>query len=77
MGWENKSKEKTIQSSLFIELNPDEEKVVNLLQKNGELFIDQISAELNFPVSRISALLLNLEFKNVLKAMPGKMYRLR
>ncbi len=77
MGWENKSKEKAVQSSLFIELNPDEEKVVNLLQKNGELFIDQISAELNFPVSRISALLLNLEFKNVLEALPGKMYRLR
>ncbi len=77
MGWENVPKTDALQSSLFIELNADEQKVVKLLQERGELFIDQISAELKLPVSRISALLLNLEFKNVLNALPGKMYTLR
>jgi DNA processing protein len=51
--------------------------VVNLLRENGELFIDQISSELTLPVSRISAMLLTLEFKNVIAAMPGKMYKLK
>jgi DNA processing protein len=41
------------------------------------LFIDQISAELKLPGSRVSGMLLNLEFKNVLVALPGKMYRLK
>ncbi len=77
MGWERKSKETQTQSSLFIELTPDEEKAVTLLQQHGELFIDQISAALSLPVSKVSAMLLNLEFKNVILALPGKMYRLR
>ena len=77
MGWEKKSKEKEVQSSLFVDLTPDEEKAVTLLQEQGELFIDQISAALSLPVSKVSAMLLNLEFKNVILALPGKMYRLR
>lgn len=77
MGWETTEKEKIVQSSLFIDLTPDEEKVVELLKNEGELFIDQISSELKIPGSRVSALLLNMEFKNLLVALPGKMYRLR
>lgn len=77
MGWERSSKNKVVQSSLFVELTPEEEKIVSLLRENGELFIDQISSELTLPVSRVSAMLLALEFKNVLVAMPGKMYKLK
>ena len=77
MGWEQTSKNKVVQSSLFIELTSDEEKIVNLIRQNGELFIDQISSELTLPVSRVSAMLLTLEFKNVVVAMPGKMYKLK
>jgi DNA processing protein len=77
MGWESTDKEKVMQSSLFVDLTPDEEKVVDLLKKEGDLFIDQISSELNMPGSKVSALLLNMEFRNLLLALPGKMYRLR
>lgn len=77
MGWENTPKADAIQPSLFVELNTIEQNIVDLLQKEGELFIDQISAQMKLPVSRISATLLNLEFKNVLNALPGKMYKLR
>jgi DNA processing protein len=77
MGWETTEQEKAVQSTLFIDLTPDEEKVVELLKKESELFIDQISSELKMPGSKVSALLLNMEFKNLLMAMPGKMYKLR
>ena len=77
MGWEQTKKSKTVQTDLFVELNADEEKIVTLLRENIELFIDQISSELILPVSKVSALLLNLEFKNVVVAMPGKMYKLK
>jgi DNA processing protein len=77
MGWERSSKNKVVQSSLFVELTAEEEKIVSLLRENGELFIDQISSELTLPVSRVSALLLNMEFKNILVALPGKMYKLK
>lgn len=77
MGWEKTERIDAVQSSLFIDLNPDEQKVVDLLKDKGELFIDQISAEIKLPVSRVSAMMLNLEFKNILLALPGKMYKLR
>jgi DNA processing protein len=77
MGWEKASKNKPVQSLLFVELNQDEEKIVALLQEHGELFVDQISSGLSMPVSRVSGLLLNLEFKNVLVSLPGKMYKLK
>jgi DNA processing protein len=77
MGWETGKKEKIVQSTLFADLTADETKVVDLLQSQGELFIDQISGELGMPTSKVSALLLNMEFKNLLVALPGKMYRVR
>lgn len=77
MGWEKTSKNKAVQSGLFVELTAGEEKIVSLLRENEELFIDQISSELTLPVSHVSAMLLALEFKNVLVAMPGKMYKLK
>ncbi len=77
MGWENNVKTKNIQSCLFVELDELEQKIVDLLRKEGELFIDQISGELELPTSRVSTLLLNLEFKNVLVTMPGQMYKLK
>ncbi len=77
MAWENNSNEKNIQPSLFVELNEQDQKIVDLLQKEGELFIDQISAEIGLTASKVSAMLLQLEFKNVLVVKPGQIYKLR
>lgn len=77
MGWEPAEKKDGVQSSLFVELTPDEEQVVKMLRNEGELFIDQISSSMELPASKVSALLLNMEFKNLLVALPGKTYRLR
>ncbi len=78
MGWEaiNK-KEQTVELPLFSGLSPEEEQVVALLQSEGTLFIDQISSKLEMPGSKVTPLLLNLEFKNVLTALPGNMYKIR
>jgi len=77
MGWEETGKKQEVQAALFIDLDENEQKVVDLLRKEGQLFIDQISSNIELPVSRVSAMMLNLEFKNVLTSLPGKMYRLR
>lgn len=77
MGWETIEKPHAVQQSLFEDLCESEQKVVDLLKKEGELFIDQISSALNIPGRKASTLLLNLEFKNVLVALPGKMYKLK
>lgn len=77
MGWENDQPKQPIQTSLFPDLRPDEQKIVDLLRERGTLFIDQISAEVQLPVSKVSSALISLEFKNVLTALPGKMYKVR
>ena len=77
MGWENTQKPDAVQSSLFIELNEEEEKIVDLLRSKKELFIDEIAAATQLSISKTSSFLLNLEFKNVLCALPGSMYKLK
>jgi len=77
MGWETENKEKSVQASLFPDLNESEQKIVDLLNKEGELFIDQISVLLDQPISRVSPILINLEFKNVLVSLPGQRYKLK
>lgn len=77
MGWEPSAKKKEVQTTLFVDLDQQEQKVVDMLRTGNELFIDQIAAEFEMPVSRVSAMMLGLEFKNVIQALPGKMYKLR
>jgi len=77
MGWEREpNKPKAIQTSLFQDLNHEERLITELLQENEQLSIDQISLKLQFQVSKVSFLLLNLEFKGLVKSLPGKSYKL-
>jgi len=71
-----KKKKKTTQIPLLLNLDPDEKKVMELLQSRQQVHVDEFCSALQMPVSRISALLLNLEFSNVIKSQPGKMYTL-
>ena len=53
----------------------DEEKVLHYLRKNGATHLDQIAWDCSKPVSSISSLLLQLEFKGLVKTAPGKMFK--
>ena len=77
MGWEPVDRNKMVQPSLFIDLSEEEQQLVDLLRVKGEMFIDEISSEMKIPGSKVSSMLLTLEFKNVLSALPGNMYKLR
>ena len=77
MNWDIKaSTNRTYQTSLFVELTPEEQKLVDLL-KGGDRFIDEITIETQLTMSKVSALLLTLEFKGLIVSLPGKMYRLK
>jgi DNA processing protein len=77
MNWDIKvSTNRAYQTSLFVELTPEEQKLVDLL-KGGDRFIDEITIETQLPMSKVSSLLLTLEFKGVITSLPGKMYRLK
>lgn len=77
LGWEQtKAKKKNIQKQLFIELKPEEEAVVNYLKEKETSNIDDLCFSTKMPMSKVSSLLLNLEFSGVVKSLPGKMYKL-
>jgi len=77
MNWDVKANTpKYVQTSMFVEFIPEEQKLVNLL-KEGDRFVDEITMETQMPMSKVSALLLGLEFKGIITSLPGKMYRLK
>ncbi len=76
LNWIHEKKEKAVQCALFTDLDDPEKKVFELLMKEGELSIDEICRSLEMPVSRLSALLLQMEFKGLLKCFPGNLYRI-
>ena len=77
LGWDVANKQSPRrQRQLFVELSLDEEKVVEVMQKNEYTGIDTICAEIRLPISKIAAALLNLEFQGLVRALPGKMYKL-
>jgi DNA processing protein len=76
MGWEvNRFKQKVIQREIFNELKGYERQIVELLKNKGELSLNELSSTMNLPISQISPVLLNLEFKGILKGLPGNRYK--
>jgi DNA processing protein len=77
MGWQKSGKSvDAVQQDLFIELNPEETEILNILRKETHMTIDQLALYGNIPVSKLSAMLLNLEFKGLVTCLPGKVYQL-
>lgn len=76
MGWEQTEKPKHIQKQLFVELSADEEQLVNILKNKDSVNVDDICLLSKMPMSKVSGMLLTLEFSGIVKSLPGKMYRL-
>lgn len=77
MGWEmSKPLLKPSQTELFIELNAEEKMIVSLLERTETISIDELVLKSGCSSSTLAAAILNLEIKNVVQSLPGKMYRL-
>jgi DNA processing protein len=74
MQWDEDEK-KGVQTQLFEDLTDDEEKIMNLFSVQTEIEMDVISIRTQFPASKTSVLLFNLEMKGMVKSLPGKKYK--
>ena len=74
MQWESKSGSVMSQRALFEELSEAEDQIYKMLNKDVPTSIDRIYKESTLSASEIAAALLNLEFKGMVKTLPGKMY---
>ncbi len=78
MGWEEKTTVvENTQGDLFITLNEVEQRIVNLLREREKMHIDTINAMTGFSGSRNASALLELEMKDIIFNMPGRIYRLK
>ena len=76
LGWEKTTNRIPKQTQLFIELTEDEKLIVDLLSKNETVNIDRLSFATQLKGSTLATSLLNLEFKGMIKTLPGKRYTL-
>jgi DNA processing protein len=73
-GTDAKGKGATLQPELFLTLSDEEKQVVDLIHENEEIGVDQLSYLTKTSNSELASLLLNLEFKGLVRSLPGKRY---
>jgi DNA processing protein len=79
MNWEKQdiAARSMVQTSLFLELTIEEQAIVSLLRQHQDgMQLNEIAILTEKPVSKISSLLLEMEFKGLLKCFPGNLYRI-
>lgn len=81
MGWESdaslvKARADGIERTLFPDMSDDERRVADVLSQTNDLQVNVLSVKSGLPVSRLSALLFEMEMKGIVKAFAGGMYHL-
>ncbi|NLI71995.1 MAG: DNA-protecting protein DprA [Bacteroidales bacterium] len=77
MNWEvSDVKTREIQASLFEELTENDKEIISILRKNADgVNVNELAILLNKPYSKLSSKLLEMEFKGLVKCLPGGMYK--
>ena len=75
LNWEDEELINPVQKQLFVDLDENEQKVVDVMSFYEDTQIDKISIDCGLSMSKTAVILLNLEFKGIVKTLPGKQYR--
>jgi DNA processing protein len=75
LDWRSEKVKPPVQRTLFSEMDETEKTIFDLLSKENDLNIDAICRTLGLPVYKLSSLLLQMEFKGLIKCYPGNLYR--
>ncbi|RRB18430.1 DNA-protecting protein DprA [Larkinella knui] len=63
-------------SPLALEFTEEESQIMSLFRQQPEWHIDELSWQTQIHLGKLASLLLNLEFKGILRTLPGKKYQL-
>ena len=74
MGWDKQDKGIGVQQNLFNDLSKEDERVIQSIKKYGESSFDRLSYDTEIQNSELASLLLSLEFKGIIKSLPGKRF---
>lgn len=73
MRWEDAS-DSSKQTSLFVELTQEEESLLSTIRTSPNIAIDQLQYQSKMSHSTLANLLISLEFKGMIRSLPGKKY---
>lgn len=79
MNWEkqNSGTALNVQTALFLDLSDEEQTIVNVLRQNQDgMQLNELAIRLEKPISKISSMLLEMEFKGLVKCLPGNVYKI-
>jgi len=74
MRWDDDTPKPNKQIQLFNELSDIERSIVDYLKDQDEITVDQLHHHTQLKPSELASNLLNLEFKGVIRSLPGKKY---
>ncbi len=74
LNWDIEKTTRSVQKKLFITLENEEQKIYDYLLKSGKEMLDIIALECDFPIYKLSGILLNMELKGVVRPLPGKLF---
>jgi DNA processing protein len=80
LGWEQpagNAPTPATQLTLFNDLSAEERQIFTILKAQDTVGIDTLSYHTDIAIGRLSALLLQMEFKGIIKNLPGKQYTLK
>lgn len=72
--WDETDRSKAVQTQLFIDLDPTETLIMNIIRDQPEIPIDRLTLTAQLPPGELARLILGLEFKGVIRTLPGKRY---
>lgn len=76
LGWELSQKPKENQRQLFVEVSSQEEKIIAAFGNEIMIAVDELALNAGIPMSQTTGILLTLEFKGMIRSLPGKMFEL-
>ncbi len=77
MGWDSSSpRSESIQRELFQELSESEKTITDILKTQSDAGIDVLVSDSGMKSSELAKILLALEFRGVIRSLPGKRYQL-
>jgi len=75
LGWRMRSRE-GLQQELFKALDPLEQQIIDILTENGDARLSELQIRLGLPTHRLTATLIDMEFRGLISAVPGARYTL-
>jgi DNA processing protein len=74
MNWTTGDGKKAVQTSLFEELAPEARAIIDRIRNQPEIDIDALFQDTTMSPGRMASILLDMEFRGLVRTLPGKRY---